>query len=359
MDTVAQPPADAELHLLTNWSEPGSGKRTRTAAIGSLVAHVVLIVTIWALPPWVPPAREPQTVRRVTPLIEPITELTQKAPNTEKVKKEFNAHEVAPRPRIQIPQGAMSTSRPAAPTPAPPVPTPPAPAPKAAAPAPPPEAPKAEAKAVIPPKIDAPVTAAPVLPAPTPPPPQIQAEEKKPNVFENVGPAATGVPAGRSEVPSVSGSAVADAVRQAVRQTPGGLTVGDSGVGIGGGGPGTNLPPAAGARGSNIQLLSDPMGVDFRPYLTQILATVRRNWTAVMPESVRLGRRGQVAIQFSIARDGKVPKLVIASASGADSLDRAAIAGISASSPFPPLPGEFKGDRIVVQFNFSYNMPRP
>jgi TonB family protein len=66
-----------------------------------------------------------------------------------------------------------------------------------------------------------------------------------------------------------------------------------------------------------------------------------------------------VAIQFSIARDGKVPKLVIATSSGQDPLDRAAVAGISASSPFPALPGEFKGDRIVVQFNFSYNMPRP
>jgi TonB family protein len=298
-------------------------------------------------------------VKRVTPLIDPITELTQKAPNTEKVTKEFNAHDVAPRPRIQIPQGAISTSRPAAPTPAPPVPVPQMPAQKAAAPAPQPEPPKVEARAATPPRIDAP-TAAPIAPVPPPPPPRIQAEEQKPkSIFENVGPAATGVPAGRSDLPSVSGSVVGDAVRQAVRQTPGGLTVGDSGVGIGGVGPGANLPPAAGARGSNLQLLSDPLGVDFRPYLTQILATVRRNWTNVMPESVRLGRRGQVAIQFSIARDGKVPKLVIASSSGADPLDRAAIAGISASSPFPPLPGEYKGERIIVQFNFSYNMPRP
>ena len=62
---------------------------------------------------------------------------------------------------------------------------------------------------------------------------------------------------------------------------------------------------------------------------------------------------------FSIARDGKVPKLVIATPSGADTLDRAAVAGISASTPFPPLPAEFKGDRVVLQFNFTYNMPRP
>ena len=65
-----------------------------------------------------------------------------------------------------------------------------------------------------------------------------------------------------------------------------------------------------------------------------------------------------MAIQFSIARDGKVPKLVIETSSGTDPLDRAAVAGISASTPFPPLPSDFKGDKIVLQFNFSYNMPR-
>jgi TonB family protein len=351
MDTVAQPPADAELHLLTDWSEVGRPERTRKAAIGSLLTHVALIAAAVAIPPYVPPAREPEVRRTITPLVEPITELTQKAPNTAKVTKEFNAHDVVPRPRIQIPQGAMSTTRPAAPRPAPPIP--PMPAPKAE-PKPEPEMPKVEARLTPPlvPKIEIPTQA-------PPPPPQIQAEEKPKSIFENVAPAAKGAAPGRSTVPMQTGSLVDDAVRQAVRQAPGGVTVGDQGVGVGGLGPGANLPPAPGARGSNIQLLSDPLGVDFRAYLTQILASVRRNWMAVMPESVRMGRRGQVAIQFSIARDGKVPKLVIASTSGQDTLDRAAIAGISASSPFPSLPADFKGERIVVQFNFTYNMPRP
>jgi TonB family protein len=351
MDTVAQPPADAELRLLTDWRDPEQPRRTRAAAVGSVLAHVAIIAILMALPAYVPPV-EPEVRQTITPLIEPPTPLTQKAPNTEKITKEFNAQEAIPRPRVQIPEAAVSTSRPAAPRPAPFVP--PSPPPKGVPTPPTPEMPKIEASVKPQPNVDLSK-----LTVPTPPPPaQIQAEEKPRSPFENVPGAATGVPAGRSQVP-IPGSSVADAVRQAVRNNAtGGLTVGDSGVGIGGVGPGANLPPAAGARQSQIQLLSDPMGVDFRPYLSQILATVRRNWMAVMPESVRLGRRGQVAIQFSIARDGKVPKLVIATSSGTDPLDRAAIAGISASSPFPPLPGEFKGDRIVLQFNFSYNMPR-
>ena len=70
------------------------------------------------------------------------------------------------------------------------------------------------------------------------------------------------------------------------------------------------------------------------------------------------GRRGKVGLTFSISRVGRVDKMVYAFQSGSDPLDRAAIAAISASNPFPPLPGQFKGDRIVLQLNFAYNMPK-
>jgi len=106
-----------------------------------------------------------------------------------------------------------------------------------------------------------------------------------------------------------------------------------------------------------MQLLSDPLGVDFKPYLLQVLARVRRNWLSIVPDSARMGRRGLVLIQFSIDRSGGVPKLVIASPSGITAFDRAAVAGISASNPFPPLPAAYKGDQIRLQMAFSYNLP--
>jgi TonB family protein len=121
-------------------------------------------------------------------------------------------------------------------------------------------------------------------------------------------------------------------------------------------GEGLNLPPSRGRIGSSLELLSDPEGVDFRPYLIKILSTVRRNWYAVIPESAKLGRRGRVVLQFAISRDGSVPKLVIAIPSGTQALDRAAVAGISASNPFPPLPTDFGGLNIRLQFVFLYNM---
>jgi len=34
------------------------------------------------------------------------------------------------------------------------------------------------------------------------------------------------------------------------------------------------------------------------------------------------------------------------------------VAAISASNPFPPLPAQFKGGRVVLQLNFAYNLPK-
>ena len=113
--------------------------------------------------------------------------------------------------------------------------------------------------------------------------------------------------------------------------------------------------PSPGPARSNLQLLSDPAGVDFKPYLVQVLAAVRTNWLSVIPQSARMGRRGRVLIQFIINRRGGVPKLVIAESSGTAAFDRAAVAGISASYPFPPLPNSFKGDEIRLQLAFTYN----
>jgi TonB family protein len=128
---------------------------------------------------------------------------------------------------------------------------------------------------------------------------------------------------------------------------------------VGDSGDDTSVAGAAASDGrpkSNLQLLSDPEGVDFKPYLVQVLAAVRHNWLSVIPESARLGRRGSVLIQFSIDRRGGVPKLVIASASGTEALDRAAVAGVSMSNPFPPLPAGYKGDQVRLQLSFTYNV---
>ena len=120
--------------------------------------------------------------------------------------------------------------------------------------------------------------------------------------------------------------------------------------------------PSTGPQNPNLyipgpQILSDTMGVDFHPYLLRMLALVRRNWYAVIPEIARLGRQGRVVLQFSILRDGSVPDLSLAEGSGTRSLDSAALVSIRLSNPFPALPQEFPGEDIRMQFTYLYNLP--
>ncbi|MFQ5778355.1 MAG: energy transducer TonB [Terriglobia bacterium] len=106
-------------------------------------------------------------------------------------------------------------------------------------------------------------------------------------------------------------------------------------------------------------ILSDTRGVDFGPYMIRLLRDIRRNWYAVIPESVRWGEQGRVVIVFTILKNGDVPpgQPDVVASSGRSYLDRPAMAAIRTSKPFPPLPEEFTGDNIVLQFTFLYNLP--
>ena len=50
---------------------------------------------------------------------------------------------------------------------------------------------------------------------------------------------------------------------------------------------------------------------DFRPYLTQILATIAPQLVRGHAGSVKLGRRGNVGLYFAIAKSGTVAKVIV------------------------------------------------
>ena len=190
---------------------------------------------------------------------------------------------------------------------------------------------------------------------PIPKPPEIQPEEKPKLAFETPGQQGTGAVHSLAKLP-LPKTTLEDAIHDVARAgRQGNLSVGD-----------IEQPPSLpetmrqpqlpGTPGSSLELLSDPMGVDFKPYLIQILARVRKNWFAIIPETARMGVRGVVLLQFIIARDGHLEKVVIAVPSGTESLDRAAVASLSASVPFPPLPQDFRGKEVRLQFSFKYNL---
>jgi TonB family protein len=332
--------AEPELNLLYDWDRSLYPPQTKKAVWGSLAVHALLIGAVFLAPPssgYRPPLVPATVVDRAksTPLIAPRSfELTQTAPNRGRVSREVTLDDLMPEtPRPATRPAPRRFTAPAAPNPAP----------TAQALLPVPEPPQLGQT-----KIDVPDLVTPPLPV----------NEKPKLAFENPG-AQSGTPNGRGQIPVPKPATVDEAIRQTVRNRATGGTVVTDVTDLPSGG-GATLSPSAkpGQAGSRLELLSDPQGVDFQPYLIRVLAAVRRNWFAVIPESARFGQRGRVVIQFAISREGRVPKLVISLPSGADALDRAAVAGISASNPFPPLPAEFKGEQIRLQLSFLYNMPQ-
>jgi TonB family protein len=200
---------------------------------------------------------------------------------------------------------------------------PPAPQPGATSPAP---APQNASEASAPPPPAPPVTAK----LQTPPVPSVK------DVFGSGG--------GMS-----AGSAIDQAARAAANNRGGyGGDGGNYGLGQG------RKPTAV---TGPLEILSDTMGVDFGPYLQRVLHDVRLNWYNLIPESARapIMKKGKVTIEFAILKDGSVGGMKLVSTSGDVALDRGAWGGITASSPFPPLPSEFGGQYLGLRFAFYYN----
>jgi len=163
---------------------------------------------------------------------------------------------------------------------------------------------------------------------------QLQAPPRPNNVFQKYGASMS------------AGSAIQEAAQAAAaRRGGGGGQEGDFGLGTG----------AHGRQYGAFDILSDTQGVDFGPYLARVLQDVRRNWELAMPESVWMGKKGKLAIEFAITKNGQVAGMRLVASSGDVALDRAAWSGITASNPFQPLPGEFTGPYLALRFRFYYN----
>ena len=207
---------------------------------------------------------------------------------------------------------------------------------------------------LVPPPAAAAPTPMPASPPPPPPQPKPEPQADTGLHLDDVNPTNSAGGAGKFRLPSMSPG-------QAIQQSMQGAAHGSyhpSGGGSGGGGDSdlefNNLHPNFSTEAPTI--LSDTRGVDFGPYLARLVYIVRRNWLAVIPESARLGEKGRVAVVFEILKDGSMPQERMVASSGSDPLDRAAFNGIHASAPFPPLPTEFTGNHLVLQFIFLYNL---
>jgi TonB family protein len=153
------------------------------------------------------------------------------------------------------------------------------------------------------------------------------------------------------------GKAMQTDLQDAIKRSPGGGTYTSEGT-VSGGGHGRGAGGGGAQYGNGVSILTPTEGVDFNSYINRLLAKLKQNWIAVMPESFYLGDKGIVAISFRINKDGSfsAESLSIDRTSGKEPLDTAAASAIRATSPFEPLPPQFKGPNLDLRIGFYYNI---
>ena len=181
----------------------------------------------------------------------------------------------------------------------------------------------------------------------TPPPSQLLPAQPKPSGKLNLGLQSTS-----------PGTEIQKQMSDAISRGGGG-NYHSSGQLPGGGGGGGGAGRGGVTVGNAVQILTPTEGVDFNSYINRMLANIKRNWYAVMPESAIMGDKGMVFVTFQINSNGAVPMPdpILERTSGKEPLDNAAMAAIRASNPFEPLPPQFHGPYIKLRIIFLYNLP--
>ena len=122
------------------------------------------------------------------------------------------------------------------------------------------------------------------------------------------------------------------------------IAKGGGGGGTGGGNPGPGNPNGR----PGIDAIKEP---DFGPYMRELQRRIKMNWD---PPKGNESKR--VVLLFKIAKDGRLLSCSVFKSSGLPGADKAAINAVQATAPFRPLPAEFRGQSIDIQFTFDYNV---
>ena len=327
-------PRDDDLHLLLQLTDERSARRKREALVSSVVLHLVAIFLITVGPQFLPARQSHSPQSRELQLLEDSQRLGNLAlpPDYKQLLERFKPPpRERPKAPIVAPKGLWT------------------PGPKKEKELPP----QVAAKEAV----TTPAETASKVPAPPSQAPLVASQESKSGsnlpVPEPKKPESAGGQSdlrdlvARLEVPGASIQSSLDKARR--------------GGSAGGGSPGLGGAPHIDKRMPNFSvdepsILSDAQGVDFTSWLRIIYFRVRDNWYAVIPEVIRSGLQGRVVLIFDVRNDGKVENLEVVRTSGFSPYDRAAISSIKLSEPFPNFPNAFTGDRLTLQFTYSYNI---
>ena len=114
------------------------------------------------------------------------------------------------------------------------------------------------------------------------------------------------------------------------------------------GGTGNIGNPGGGGGAPGIDALREP---DFGPYMRELQRRIKLNW-----DPPKGNESKTVVLLFKIARDGRLLSCRVNKSSGLPTADQAALKAVELTAPFRPLPADFKGQSIDIQFTFDYRV---
>ena len=138
-------------------------------------------------------------------------------------------------------------------------------------------------------------------------------------------------------------------------------------------GPTTTLPVTPGPRlpvvtfadngqvgsGDAAEILSDTRGVDFQPYLKQILGQIYGQWIRFIPEKARKPTlaKGETEIRFTILPNGQIGAMHLDASTHDTEMNKAAWGAITSVKQYPQLPASFTGPDLELRVHFRVNLP--
>ena len=97
---------------------------------------------------------------------------------------------------------------------------------------------------------------------------------------------------------------------------------------------------------------SPAQSVDFTPYMKDLNARIKQNFVPPRGSNAK-----KIVVLFSVKKDGTLLSAKILASSNDEQADIAALRAI-ANTKMYPLPKEFNGEKIDIQFTFDYSMFR-
>ena len=88
-----------------------------------------------------------------------------------------------------------------------------------------------------------------------------------------------------------------------------------------------------------------------KEYFSKVTQKTRTNWHIPRGQEEK-----KVTILYKIAKNGDLLDVKVIKSSGSAKADKSALEAVKKSAPFKPLPEQYTGNNLEIQYTFGYNI---